>query len=213
MSAYHWNYVVHLAWFSNLTHQCGLFSLKDYLRRHPREIPFRITIMIIILILLIVAMVPTIYFNWNSSFVTTNPDSPAFCFYQPVIANQLYSDALSLAGVDNPKLENSVSFQSTIFLICIFVLNTTMRIIKLFEASSVFMRQTVRAPIRRRIRIIVFNIHEKRPKRITQGSWTLLVIKPLLAGYLLLGAMADFQSSTFFDVCASQTLLFKKPLC
>ncbi|KAF4887614.1 hypothetical protein CGCFRS4_v010410 [Colletotrichum fructicola] len=65
MSAYHWQIISYLAWFSNLTHAACLTALREYLYHHKMERNFRMMLMIVLMAGLITAIVPTGYFNWG----------------------------------------------------------------------------------------------------------------------------------------------------
>ena len=67
LAAYHWRLIIYLAWFSNLTHQAALIFLRGYLRDHPRERLWRFCLMTLLVVMLLVALLPTAFFNWQSS--------------------------------------------------------------------------------------------------------------------------------------------------
>lgn len=67
VSAYHWQIICYLAWFSATTHAACLPALRTYLYEHPAERNCRLLFMAIFLAGLITALVPTSYFNWKWS--------------------------------------------------------------------------------------------------------------------------------------------------
>ncbi|KAL8350250.1 hypothetical protein RB598_005529 [Gaeumannomyces tritici] len=95
ISAYHWQMVVHLAWFAMATHLASLSVLRSYLRRHPHRRLFRFLLTLLLLVLLLVAAVPTVFFNWRERYFeatsgreemeftlsAANASSPAVCFF------------------------------------------------------------------------------------------------------------------------------------
>ncbi|KAI7783540.1 hypothetical protein LA080_011669 [Diaporthe eres] len=119
--AYHWQILVHLAWFSTITHQGTLFLMRKYFREHRWQRNVRLLLMCALLVLLMIAMVPTASFNWYSKrslvqlegpsdsrgLVPDNwlvhystlaksaaqPVSPALCYFDISTANDLYSEA------------------------------------------------------------------------------------------------------------------------
>lgn len=121
LPAYHWQVLVHLAWFSTITHQGTLFLLQEYFREHRWQRNVRLLLMCTLLVLLIIAMLPTAFFNWYSKrtqilligpsdsrdFVpedwlvtyftlaksAAQPVSPALCYFNLSSANSLYRSA------------------------------------------------------------------------------------------------------------------------
>lgn len=72
LTAYHWQMVVSLAWFSTVTHLSALTFLRSYLAKHPAGRLWRLALMFILLVLLFVAFIPTGHFN----FVDDDTGSP-----------------------------------------------------------------------------------------------------------------------------------------
>lgn len=66
ISAYHWQRLVQLAWFSSITHLCTLTALRNYFRRHSIGYFWRLPGMIILVLMLIVALVPTGQYTWEA---------------------------------------------------------------------------------------------------------------------------------------------------
>lgn len=96
ISAYHWQMVVHLAWFAMATHLASLSVLRIHLRHHPRKRLLRFLLTLLLLVLLLVAMIPTVFFNWKERYFlkgqeyrelpgltlsAANASSPAVCFF------------------------------------------------------------------------------------------------------------------------------------
>jgi hypothetical protein len=91
ISAYHWQLVVDLAWFSSVTHLAALTFLRRYLHNKPVEKWCRVAFMLVMLVLLCGAMGPTAKFAWlpgpdvKSEGIQASPASPAshaICFYR-----------------------------------------------------------------------------------------------------------------------------------
>lgn len=88
ISAYHWQIIAYLAWFSSITHLSGLTVLRNHEYHLQRNTKVRLVLMFVLLTLLIVASIPTGYFSWaNSQFHELPPDekhrfmsSPAICY-------------------------------------------------------------------------------------------------------------------------------------
>ena len=65
ISAFHWERVVRLAWFSSITHLSCLTLLQNYFYRHKMAQLWRIPGMIALITLLIVALGPTAHYSWG----------------------------------------------------------------------------------------------------------------------------------------------------
>ncbi|KAH7131005.1 hypothetical protein EDB81DRAFT_859648 [Dactylonectria macrodidyma] len=86
LSAYHFQLIVRVAWFSNLTHLAGLTVLRNYLHSRPVEKRIRLSLMVVLSIMLLFALVPTLSFNWSqgsesSDEIITPPGSKAICYF------------------------------------------------------------------------------------------------------------------------------------
>ena len=69
ISAYHWQRLVQLAWFSSITHLCTLTALRSYFRHHIIGYFWRLPGMIILILMLIVALIPTGHYTWGASIM------------------------------------------------------------------------------------------------------------------------------------------------
>lgn len=91
ISAYHWQRLVQLSWFSSITHLCTLTTLRNYFRRHTIGYFWRLPGMIILILMLIVALVPTGHYTWESSIIQSarrqrntirpQPTDNAICYF------------------------------------------------------------------------------------------------------------------------------------
>lgn len=91
ISAYHWQRLVQLAWFSSVTHLCCLTTLKNYFKRNALGYFWRLPGMIILVIMLIVALIPTGQYAWSSDTylygqieendIRPQPTDYAICFF------------------------------------------------------------------------------------------------------------------------------------
>ncbi|KAJ4006435.1 hypothetical protein NW766_010522 [Fusarium irregulare] len=121
ISAYHFILVTHLAWFSNLTHICGLTVLRKYFHTRPMEKLIRMICMTVLALMLLVAIVPTLSFNW------AHPDegtarlagTDAVCFYDPFRS----SDWHKRSEHDRGDFIDSTAYQSGIMSIVLLVLS------------------------------------------------------------------------------------------
>lgn len=111
-SAYHWQIIVYLAWFANITHITTLTFLRDYFhsRKDLQQRNLRIFAMPLLLLLLLVAEFPTGFFNWSTPYLlgetlevsyynytlwrplpeaqVANASSYAICFFNIKVAQQ-----------------------------------------------------------------------------------------------------------------------------
>lgn len=69
ISAYHWQRLVQLAWFSSITHLCTLTALRNYFRQNSLGYFWRLPGMVILIIMLIIALIPTGQYTWESSTI------------------------------------------------------------------------------------------------------------------------------------------------
>ncbi|KAL8297659.1 hypothetical protein RB597_007263 [Gaeumannomyces tritici] len=80
ISAYHWQMVVNLAWFSIIVHLASLSVLRTHLRRSPRMRLLRFTLSLLLLVLLLVAIGPTAFFNWRGSWINSKIGAAGFVY-------------------------------------------------------------------------------------------------------------------------------------
>ncbi|KAJ2979292.1 hypothetical protein NQ176_g3350 [Zarea fungicola] len=65
LSAYHWQMLVNLAWFSSLTHLSCLTFLRSYLYHRHVERTWRLIAMGLLIVLLVFALIPTGNYAWG----------------------------------------------------------------------------------------------------------------------------------------------------
>ena len=151
LPAYHWQILVHLAWFSTITHQGTLFLMEKYFQEHRWQRNVRLSLMYALLVLLIVALLPTASFNWYSKrtivqltgpsdsrglvpddwFVTystlaksaAQPVSPALCYFDVSSANDLYRSADPCRWGDFTPVEPPQLTAAAAFIIRTVIMN------------------------------------------------------------------------------------------
>jgi hypothetical protein len=120
LSAYHWQVLVYLAWFSSITHLSALSFLRNYLYNHQTERLLRLISMFLFIVMLLIAMLPTGNFTW----LAPNEDSPAVpgsfaaCYFPGQLNRSL------------------ISFQSMLLSVLLLVVAFGNRVIKLHELLS-----------------------------------------------------------------------------
>ncbi|KAI9166449.1 hypothetical protein HJFPF1_02551 [Paramyrothecium foliicola] len=106
-TAYHWQVLVRLCWFANITHLSGLIALRGYLLKRPAEKYVRLALAFLFLVMLIVAMVPTLSFDWDDMITAqfrgwhsnpiVMPASPAICFFDTSLAPSINERAYEIS--------------------------------------------------------------------------------------------------------------------
>ena len=114
LSSYHWQLIVHLAWFSSITHLSALSFLRHYLHNRKKERALRITLMLVLLILLSVAVGPTGHFEWEMWGV----GRPARCSFHEQMDT------------------STAAFQSMITTITLLIYGYLIRIAKMIRKSA-----------------------------------------------------------------------------
>ncbi|PVI05626.1 hypothetical protein DM02DRAFT_85068 [Periconia macrospinosa] len=164
LSAYHWQIIIYLAWFSNMTHLSALTFLRKYFDSHYWERAWRVFFMTTLVLMLVVGAVPTAFFNWLSTNEPTvaTASSYAICFFNMGRAG-LYNVSLgadktcmpsankqnqSLTDVNcQPRefpLQSTTSLQSMTVSLVLLVFNFLSRVFKLFQRLSDALTKQVR---------------------------------------------------------------------
>ncbi|KAF4459269.1 hypothetical protein FALBO_13968 [Fusarium albosuccineum] len=163
ISAYHFLLVTHVAWFSNLTHICGLTVLRRYLHSRPAEKWGRLICMALLSVMLLGAMAPTLFFNWAHADEGTASlaGSDAICFYDRYRSTDWHKESDSDHNTSYPNrnasyagrntsytyqdafdtgprkaLRDSTAFQSGILSILLLVFSLASRMIKLQDTLT-----------------------------------------------------------------------------
>ena len=148
LSAYHWQTIVDLAWFSALTHLATLTSLRQYFRTRPTMAILRIVFMGMTLILLGAALQPTVFMpqlrNGESAFVQNGSglqdsqtvvndfiSSPAICLFSDRSRDKVWKSqsVLEVDGCHHSKPYNpNIVILSLLYLVTSYL----SRIVRLF---------------------------------------------------------------------------------
>lgn len=139
ISAYHFILITHLAWFSNLTHICGLTVLRKYFHTRTTEKFIRIICMVILAIMLLVAIGPTLFFNWAhpDEGTASLAGTGAICFYNPSRSADWHKRTKDIFG----DLTQSTAYQSGIMSVVLLVLSLISRTIKFHHAFSNYFKR------------------------------------------------------------------------
>ncbi|KAI0870092.1 hypothetical protein GGS24DRAFT_511235 [Hypoxylon argillaceum] len=195
-----WQMIANLAWFSNLTHQCGLIFLREHLHQNPTERTWRLVFMTILLVTLIIAMAQTTGAVQFDKYYGAQPWTPAKCFYSKNITDALYHEG----NINKGSVAQTGAFQITTVSIIILGLSFVTRLLKLFETTSRFLTDQIRARVSRHLRNILASCVKLRLASRNRRSGfrfrIVLLENPLLAGYLFLRIFVDIYASAFSDV-------------
>ena len=186
LSAYHWQVVVYLAWFSSLTHLSGLSVLRSYLYKRPGECLWRWIAMAVIIVMLVTAIVPTGNFNWFGKHqqLQPPPGSYAICFY------------------GHPVPKSSQAYPSTVISTLLLILGFLNRVVRLHKRLSIDLAQCLRSWLSDFAKKYLRRIYAWCDVQTTPHSLSrLLVYRPLLSIFLVCRVSLDMWSSMFLEVC------------
>lgn len=213
ISAYHWQIIAYLAWFSSITHLSGLTVLRNHEYHPQRNTKVRLVLMFVLLTLLIVATIPTGYFSWaNSQFQELPPDekhrfmsSPAVCYLR------LDSDTWDIWGsaATKPSITETGSFQSMVVSVVFLLAGFSARTVKMSGRLSRSMSKGIRRPIShysQRLLVVISSRNEEPHRRgLRERIWHLAIAQPLLALFFSVRIIADGCSSLLTEVLHHHT--------
>lgn len=178
--AYHWQYMIYLAWLASVTHLASLSFLRNHLARNRVKCIWRLTAMTVIQILLSIAVGLSTTFD-GDPWLVGKGGRPAICYFR---------------GRPDTK---SDTFQSAIKMILLLIWGLFIRIAKMFEGFEGGLR---------RIASKLYQQSKERqhgtggtttdawdPQSHTRGS----LLKPI---YIALTAMLSIQIDLFTSFLA-----------
>ncbi|KAH7259641.1 uncharacterized protein BKA55DRAFT_662224 [Fusarium redolens] len=121
--AYHWQYMVYLAWLASVTHLASLSFLRNHLANNPAKRIWRLIAMCGIQAMLSVAVGLSTTFD-GDHWLNSEGGRPAICYFEERIDT------------------SSIAFQSAIKFIVLLVWGLTIRIAKTFEGFEGGLRRT-----------------------------------------------------------------------
>jgi hypothetical protein len=205
ISAYHWQHVVRLAWFSSVTHLCCLTFLREQFYQRKVVVWWRVSGMVILILMLIIAMIPTANYTWafipfedlsviledgsSHRFVKPDPRDHAICFFTLA------------AGVENIyNAQRYITYQRVIISAVLLGFGMIKRIWPLFRLPD-----EVYHHVRKRMSAAFTGVLHKVfgwTSTWTVSSHLILicVYRPLLAIFLSFRILLDIVTSRFFDV-------------
>jgi hypothetical protein len=228
ISAYHWQLIVYLAWFSNLTHTACLVALRGYLHLHQRERNWRLIFMTLLWLGLILAIVPTAFFNWAAREPSPAvPASNARCFFNfqipavifnntacfdPVTGNRLQEDEIIQYGYSysyltpncsSMALSETAATQSAITSLVLLGFSYCTRCIKLLQPFSDSIRRSVRKTVSDRVVTKLTALRRKNTEDLNDLAVARLErvkVEPMMALYLVGKLYTDLLTSELSDV-------------
>ncbi|KAH8884072.1 hypothetical protein GQ53DRAFT_830005 [Thozetella sp. PMI_491] len=226
LSAYHWQLIVYLAWFANLTHISGLTFLRNYLQKHRDERNWRLAAMGILLVFLIIAEVPTGFFNWSNTgpypgeISAANSSSYASCFFEMHTAKARFIDAqqgsrveycspsyedisLCLDETRDMELVDTTAFQTMILSTVLLIFSFATRTIKLSKRLSTLFNHQIRDKISNVTHDWIETLYNKvqgDKNTLTRRHREYMIIKPMFAVILLCRLYADLYTSMLSEV-------------
>lgn len=200
ISAYHWQLIVYLAWFSSVTHLSALTFLRNYLYNRLGERLWRLISMSAFLCMLIVALAPTGSFDWQGlpSDVSpvVSPSTYAICHFAVPDCNDLASTSASL------------SYGSMVMSILLLVFGFISRVFKLYEPLFALV-SSWRANISKGYRTWLWKFQVWSGPNTHPFNWRkTLVHRPAVSVFLVLRLYLDIYSSMFFEVRAPLSMIF-----
>ncbi|KAK3385520.1 hypothetical protein B0H63DRAFT_560108 [Podospora didyma] len=230
ISAYHWQMVVYLAWFSNLTHIACLIALRAHLHQNQFERGLRLLFMTVLWLGLIVAMVPTAFFNWAKLIgdsrdsglsigffgrthepTAAYPSSNTRCFFNKNIGSALFDGALcyrlfTAAGehdycADFPLSETS-ALQSCVVSVVLLFFSYFTRSVKLIKVLSDGVRLNLRKKTSRLfIKMLTTTMKKAQDGDTSMKSRRMARLRDALIAMYLVGKLyADLITSGLSDV-------------
>jgi hypothetical protein len=185
LSAYHWQLIAYLAWFSNLTYVACLTVLRRHLHQRKLQRSVRLVVMTVQWIGLLVSLVPTRFFNWMHSDEQTEsfPGSDARCYFKR----------------DTDSSESTAAYESAIISILLTGFGFISRSIKLIRVLSLGTRTQIRGRMSHIFiqKILLPNVHSERPGRPVKRLRRLYFI---VSVHLIGKICTDIMASEFFDV-------------
>lgn len=208
LSAYHWQIVVNLAWFSSLTHLTTLTFLRHRLRQQRDMAISRAVLMGTIVLLLAVSLGPA-GFSLQDSNSYEEQDSyqinaiPAICLFHESSV-RLVEESLEL------HTETSIVYNipTVVLSITYLVISYLTRVVRIFKPTSEFTQIWVRAKPSMSIKA-AYGYTEKKSN---EGSRSIFLIWRvpmvlLLLNYVALKAVYEMASSMIWEVRPAAPLL------
>ena len=193
LSAYHWQIIVYLAWFSSLTHLTTLTILRKYFRDNPGPRLWRTFLMLFMVTMLGIALLPTgdaLWFgDFSDGFSDGSPGIPALCFFKRLIA-QSSEHRFEYDRESTPSMLISMMVLFSGYLT---------RLIRLSKQATAFTKLWIRTKPGRVLKGSINDSIQRAGRAKASMYWRLkhLVLETV---YVLLRAAFDIYESTIWEV-------------
>ncbi|KAI0602484.1 hypothetical protein F4775DRAFT_537449 [Biscogniauxia sp. FL1348] len=230
LSAYHWQTIVSIAWFSSVSHLAGLTALRSHLRSHIWKRNIRLILMFVLLVLLVVSNIPVGYFDW-AEYVYIDPlaerikspsypADPAICYFDiqrvPHI-RQARIDAFNITTdyyfSDVAYFTRGYTFESMVASILLIMFGFIWRSFKLVGFLSRTINSNVRRPVSLALHKLISRLYRLSKSQEQQTMlpgrskvcWRretihIILVQPLLASLITLRIIVDTFNSTLFEI-------------
>lgn len=218
LSAFHWQIIVYLAWFSSLTHLAVLTFLRQRLYHWRPMRAWRLIAMAVLMLLLMVALVPTARFDWPPADAF---ESPAAIFDTTLVSEFGYPDTVFAPNryavcsfKHMGKIEATSLVPAAISMVVIFSSFVT-RVVKLHKTLSDALG-VIRLTVGRKYIAALDQLHSwthdcSEPPEIlgsVHGRWKKvgvslvrsLAYQPACAMFIAIRTAIDAFTSTFYEV-------------
>ena len=206
ISAYHWQLIVYLAWFSSLTHLTTLTVLRQYFREHPTIRAWRVGLMLIVALLLGVALLPTGRGDWN--YMDNDIFDGGALMEQSNFAGGVPA-LCAFRDLGPDKYEPTTTSTMAMSLFVLFT-SYTSRIVKLFPHTDAFAQKWLRTKPGGIMKRALDRIHKRGDSEGAVRVWRLAHLL-LLSLYLIFRAMFDIFGSMLWEVCFIHSILANRP--
>ena len=191
LATYYWMLIVELAWFSSLTHLSCLTLLRTHLYSRTSERSWRLFAMGCLATMLVVGLVFTGNYHWAYDGIIN--DVGPYSRPSPVDQTICYMQ---------PKAQNSITFWSMIFSVCLIIMAFISRVVKLHRTLSVGFIGRIRAFTSAQVRRVLRPIYDWcSAGKSRRGLGHLLLYRPLFSIFLAVRTLLDGWTSVGVEVC------------
>lgn len=187
ISAYHWQIIIYLVWFSSFTHLATLTFLRRYLYENVPLRSWRLAFMTTLIFCLIGALIPTV----NQAWLTASDYAgiPAWCLFRH-----------STDDPPDPNDNGSGHWESMALSVFVLVFSYATRAIKLFRWSSKKSRLYLRTKPGKAITKHLDKLYTGSQNTTTK-EWIFLVpYYIILSTLLVVRSWFDLFESMIFEV-------------
>lgn len=220
LDAYHWQMIVHLAWFSAVTHLSGLFALRGYVVSRRWTKYGRLGFMFILMIMLLVATFPTLFFDWREDWrdsweeindwpriiTMARQNSRAVCFFNINYVIQLRNHLVAGPFISRHLMENSHQFQAVVFSMFLLAFGFVSRLVKLSGPLSRTFSVLIREPLSAMGQKLLRKSMSCQPLCLPSSLWHNAMQQPALASFIMIRVFTELISSMLAEVSTETQL-------